>query len=205
MLPVILFATFTARSGLWVSVHSYAAVAGTFWAVLNSSDFLRGIFSLTVILCVLGPLLLARAYLHYYEEGPKKKRLPTLRLLADRTNAMLFGSILALMGLLVMIFIVILRLGGSLNPAEFELKLGPLALIMVCGLMLYYLGVRRASALFPFGVIGLGVLLGLIACALYPDEPLGAFSIPFLTVAVVAALQFLWRSPRARHSQAQAP
>jgi cytochrome c-type biogenesis protein CcmF len=198
MLPVILFATFTARSGLWVSVHSYAAVAGTFWAVLNSSNFLRGIFSLTVILCVLGPLLLARAYMYYYEEAPKKKTQSTLRMIADRTNAMLFGSVLTLMGLLVMIFIVIMRLGGNLSAAEFELKLGPLALIMVCGLTLYYLGVRRASAWFPFAVIGIGLLMGLIAYALYPDQPLGAFSLPFLTVAVVASIQFLWRSPKAK-------
>jgi len=198
LLPVILFATFTARSGLWVSVHSYAAVAGTFWAVINNSNFLRGIFSLTIILCVLGPLLLARAYMYYYEEGPKKKKLPTLRLLANRTNAMLLGSVLTLMGLLVMIFIVLMRLGGSLSAAEFELKLGPLALILVCGLTLYYLGVRRASALFPFVVVGIGLLMGLIAYTLYPDQPLGAFSLPFLTVAVVAAIQFLWRAPRAK-------
>jgi cytochrome c-type biogenesis protein CcmF len=198
MLPVILFATFTARSGLWESVHSYAAVKGTFWAVINSSSFLKGIFSLTVILCVLGPLLIARAYMYYYEEGPAKKKSKPLRWLADRTNAMLFGSVLTLMGLLVMIFIVIMRLGGNLSAAEFELKLGPLALIMVCGLTLYYLGVRRASAWFPFTIVGIGLLMGLIAYVLYPDQPLGAFSLPFLTVAVVAAIQFLWRSPRAK-------
>ena len=198
LLPVILFATFTARSGLWESVHSYAAVAGSFWAVIGSSDFLRGIFSLTVILCVLGPLLIARAYMYYYEEGPTRKKLPALRLLADRTNAMLLGSVMTLMGLLVMIFIVIMRLGGILSPAEFELKLGPLALIMVCGLTLYYLSVKRASVWFPFAIVCIGLLMGLIAYALYPDEPLGAFSLPFLTVAVVGALQYLWRSPRAK-------
>jgi len=37
-----------------------------------------------------------------------------------------------------------------------------------------------------------------VALALYPEAPLGAFSAPFLTVAIVAALQYLWRAPKAR-------
>jgi cytochrome c-type biogenesis protein CcmF len=198
LLPVILFATFAARSGLWTSVHAYAATKGDFWTVVHSSGFLTGIFSLTVILCILGPLMLARAWMFYYEEGPKEKKVPLARILSRRSNAMLFGSVLILMGLLVTVFIMLMRLGSGLDPQEFEVKLGPLALIMVSGLTLFYLGVKSPSAAFPLAVLGIGIITGLVAMALYPDEPLGAFSIPFLTVAIVAAVQYLIRVPKAR-------
>jgi len=198
LLPIILFATFAARSGLWTSLHAYAATSGDFWKVVHSSGFLMGIFSLTVVLCILGPLMVARAYMLYYEDRPKQKRVMSARLLFRRSNAMLFGSVLTLMGILVTIFILILRLGGALDPAEFELKLGPLALIVVSGMTLYQLGVRGASTAFPFAILGIGLIAGLVAMLLYPDQPLGAFSIPFLTVAVVGAAQYLIRAPKAR-------
>jgi len=198
LLPIILFATFAARSGLWTSLHAYAATSGDFWKVVHSSGFLMGIFSLTVILCILGPLMVARAYMLYYEEGPKEGKVKPARKLFRRSLAMLFGSVLTLMGILLTIFILILRLGGSLDPAEFELKLGPLALFMVSGLTLYQLGTKGASTAFPFAVLGIGLIAGLAAMLLYPDQPLGAFSIPFLTVAVVGAAQYLVRAPKAR-------
>lgn len=195
LLPVILFATFSARSGLWQSVHAYAATEGDFWDVISSSGFLLGLFVITIALSLLGPVLLARAYVQYYEEGPRSGRIDAVRFLMKRPNALLFGNILILMSLMIIIFIMMNRVGGPLDPGEFEVKLAPLALVLAAGMMLFHFGTRRAKVL-PFAALAIGVAGGLVTAGLVPESPLTAFSVPFLTVGVVGTVYYIWRSPK---------
>jgi len=198
LLPVILFATFAARSGLWSSVHGYAATPGGFWEVISASGFLSGLLFLTMALIIFGPVLLIKAYLSYFDhyEGQETQDKGPTNPLASRRKAMLFANVLILMGLLVTIFIMLLRLGGSLTAGEFEAKLAPLALVLASGQMLYHYG-TRSSKMVPFAALAIAVGAGLVSLGLNPDIPIASFSIPFLGVAAAGVVYHIILVPKA--------
>jgi cytochrome c biogenesis factor len=155
--------------------------------------------ALMLLLLVLGPILLIRAYLSYfdYEDEPKPKGKGVAEILFSRKNAMMAANILILMGLLVTIFIMLLRLGGELSPEEFEAKLAPLAIICVSVMMVYHYGIRKARLL-PYAALAIGLAAGFVALVLYPEQPIASFSIPFLGVVAISIIYHIVRAPRAR-------
>jgi len=210
LLTIILFATFVTRAGgAWESIHAYASnVSGDakdqFWRIINSDQFLTGLFYSMVASLTVGILVFLRAFMRVEEESPPLKVRATAKGLLNAVRNMrvniLVGTVLIIMGMLVTLFIMVSNVGKALVAEEFEVKLAPFALAAVAFVTLHNLSMARDRRL-GIVVVIVGAISGIIAVFATSVPPLAAFSIPFLVAGAVGSVFELVRAFTARPGQ----
>ncbi len=183
----VIFATFTTRAGgLWVSVHSFGAanLQLTAWErftqILDNSDTIMTYFLFMLFIIAITSIL---AFYRYKKmDKPEEEKYYKLSDLISNDMLMLGMVFLAILSTIIITAILLAGING-LDPKDFDAKAGLLALttvlIMILCMVWMYLGKKRTLMIAVIAVIA-----SLIAYAAYPEERLGAGSLPILAVAL---------------------